>query len=167
MIGLVETGWQGAAFAISDIASIGPVTKDKEGNRWQKVHLRGGAERRVTDNEVGMLLRRPVQVLPAKDGTELCHWWRHGETTELSFTPVIAWGLCLNGELRPMTTAGIDDGMSEQDGGNYVRLPNGTIHGIGAYTDVAFFDNEEAFLRYLNRREVDRTPAAQDGETAA
>ncbi len=178
MIGLLSHGWPETGYSLDQIEQLGPEhpAPASFGNyAVRTLKLKGGKSLDLGANDVDRLLMRPVQLLPAESGIGLCHWYLEDETPELSTTPVIAWALCVDGEVRPVTPGGVDGGTGTADGDCFVRLPDGTIRGVGTMCDPSGFPNEAELLSYLVEQEAARAEhrraaaahAASRAETAA
>lgn len=92
----------------------------------------------------------PVQLIPAAPDTSLLHAWTDGSDPagwELGRTPLIGWALCMDGNIRPVTPSGVNDGCGEpQDIGNYVELPSGQVVSTSPWAGRAGFDDAQQFF---------------------
>lgn len=149
MIGLHQPGWNTASHSLASIVGLGPEKADAHGNATRELFLCEGKVTRLTARAIDQLLERPVQLLPAERGTELCHWDLDEQDPEIWYRAVIAWALCVDGEIRPVTPCGVNDGSSEPTQGNFVKLPDGRITAVGAYGDVCGFDDAAGLLKHL------------------
>lgn len=109
----------------------------------------------------------PVQLIPSEPGTSFLHVFT-GEAGPAEWSvegvPLIGWALCVDGEVRPVTASGINDGVSEpQDIGNFVAMPNGKIVSCSSWASCAWFDNIEELLSYVRDVRIKRaaTPAGE------
>jgi hypothetical protein len=145
MIGLVHLDWQTQVQA----SQIDRVTYD-DVSQTHTVYL-SGAEygRKLTNHAYEHLTKHPLQLLAAEAGTKLCQWDLDAEEPEVWFEPVIAWALCLDGEIRPATPCGVDDGVSRGDGVSFVKMPDGYIKATGPNPDVVGFQDEASLLLHL------------------
>jgi len=92
------------------------------------------------------LASRPVQLLPANPPVELV-CWNDDDELEIWFEPVIAWALCFDGQVRPVTASGVCNGSDYQD--DYVRYPDGRISAIGSTAYIVGFDDTDALRTHL------------------
>jgi hypothetical protein len=145
MIGLVHLDWQTQVQA----SQIDRVTYD-DVSQTHTVYL-SAAEygRKLTNHAYEHLTKHPLQLLAAEAGTKLCQWDLDAEEPEVWFEPVIAWALCLDGEIRPATPCGVDDGVSRGDGVSFVKMPDGYIKAAGPNPDVVGFQDEASLLIHL------------------
>lgn len=90
-----------------------------------KVTLADGQEFVADSSDVALLRERPTQIMPAASGTMVCHFASEGEA--IYRREVIAWALCMDGEVRPVTPAGIND-CEDASAPVVVELPNGSCH---------------------------------------
>lgn len=95
--------------------------------------------------------RAAVQLIPVAAGMHLIRfgidssdpkeWW-------LSREPIIAWALCVDGEMRPATPQGVWDGMGwEHDPGPYVEMPDGRVINTWRHGDYASFASVDEMVR--------------------
>ncbi|MDP5279932.1 hypothetical protein Q9Q95_13435 [Sphingomonas sp. DG1-23] len=101
--------------------------------------------------------RLPVQLVPAEPGWQLCRIW-FGEGDEgpgVGFSPIIAWAQCVDGEMRPVTPCGVNDGGDDPERGIYVRTPDGRIEPASSWGDGRLFEHAGEFLEhYVAEREA-------------
>lgn len=112
----------------------------------------------------------PVHLIPAEPGTNFLHVFTGGdEASEWSVEAVslIGWALCIDGDVRPVTASGVNDGVSEpEDIGNFVEMPNGKVVSCSSWASHGWFDNTEKLLCFaLDVR--GKRPAAAPEEPAA
>jgi hypothetical protein len=173
--GIIQIVTGDRAIRLDSIQSIGPSHRKTEGHgerKWsfdaRTAYLDGplrDGERQtatLTEGEYERLLRRPVQLLPAEPGTSLIRGWAGGASVEMISTPVVAWALCVDGEMRPMTPNGVNDGYSDDgpdDTGLFVELPGGRIEGIGEHTDPPFYENVAEMRADLAKRQANSVKA--------
>lgn len=88
------------------------------------------------------LLSRAVQLIPAEPGWNLVVAWMENNIAHVRRTPVIAWALCGDGEIRPVTPGGIGDGDHRgpwERFGHYVETANGQIIAAGPDLEPSSF----------------------------
>lgn len=129
----------------------------------QQVFLEGGDEGYAYEHVVEGLLKRPVQLIPAEPGSKLI--WTDIETDGpvVSPSPLIARALCVDGEVRPVTPAGIDDGMGNPRFGWFVQMPDGQFWHTG---DGGTYPNEEALKDEIVKWAEARRPALEHATEA-
>ena len=81
---------------------------------------------------------RPVQIMPAEPGTFLIHVFvseTEGEEAFADKTPILGWALCMDGQVRPITPAGVSRGFNPDSTRDwhpeYIELPDGAIYEFG------------------------------------
>lgn len=121
------------------------------------IDLFDSASIEVEAYEVDLLLKRPVQLLPAEAGIQLLAFdVRDVENPFVGRTPLIAWALCVDGETRPVTPAGVDDGGDEPNDGWYVEMPDKRVFCTNAFSGIGVFDNAgQALAHFLDHRPSD------------
>jgi hypothetical protein len=127
MIGMFETMNDKRTFALADIRMIGPRKLGAAQLYFCELTFRNGDDVRLLDAEAQELLERPIQIMPAEPGTQIVCLL---EEDEVYYKPVIGWALCFDGQVRPMTPAGVDKsymGSSDTYGASYIRLPSGVV----------------------------------------
>lgn len=72
--------------------------------------------------DVSILCERPIQIMPAPAGTSVCHFGPDDWTVYRR--PVIAWAICADGEVRPVTPAGVND-SDDSSTQVVVEMPDG------------------------------------------
>lgn len=104
---------------VSRIRRIGPLPKrdkDKEAFeiRYRLVTMDDGDQVYASEFEIADILSQPAKIIPAAPGTFMLSGLVAGcETTaDLWQTPIIAWGLAMDGTVKPWTVDGPDDGLS-------------------------------------------------------
>lgn len=112
----------------------------------------------------------PVQLIPSEPGTSFLHVFTDdSDAAEWSVeaVPLIGWALCVDGDVRPVTASGINDGVSEpHDIGNFVAMPNGKIVSCSSWVSCAWHANTEELLSYVRDVRSKRV-ATPTGEPAA
>lgn len=63
-------------------------------------------------------------------------------------TRVIAWALCFDGEVRPVTPNGVNDGNGRDV---YVELADGSIEAVGEWVDPCGFADADEMDRHYRR----------------
>lgn len=148
MIGFYETLSTPGIIRLDDIEHIADAQPNEHGVPVHKVTLRTGKTFTIFGSDRGGLLRRPVQLVAAEPGTRMI--WIHGsDMITPQYARVVAWALCFDGEVRPVTPNGVCDGR----GGNaYVELADGTVEGVGEWTDPSSFTDATAFIDFFVKR---------------
>jgi hypothetical protein len=141
-------------FRPGDILSIEDAVTSTDGRAdTHLVKLDGGRSARLLTNEVFAIMRRPVQLLPAEPGT--CHIWAGVDRPEdggeywVMTTPVIAWALCVDGEVRFVTARGVNDAGSGHYDELYIETPGGSIQGAGRDYEHPFFADRDAYRKHI------------------
>lgn len=150
------------AIAIAEIERIGPPRPRQEPYcAVRTATLRSGAAYELNDFEVDQLMRRAVQLLPAAPDTWLLSVDIHREEGdaygETFRAPVIAWALCVDGEIRAVTPNGVNDGRGdhvEGSGGHHVLMPDGTVQGVGEHAEPCCAADVEELERILRKEKV-------------
>jgi hypothetical protein len=157
MIGFHVSYGSNRAFAIDNLIKIGARGRpDANGTRWHTLKFKDGETVEMSTHEIEMLLARPMKLLPAEAGSQLLNfYYSDPEGPGISRTPLIAWALCLDGEIRPVTPSGVDDGISEPEDGWHVEMPGGRVfaannwHGGPGLFETA----DEALSYFVGERE--------------
>ena len=155
------------AIPIGDIVRIDDERRNEHGVMLRRVRMRDGTSFDTFATENRGLLQRPVQLVPAQPGTSVVRAYVREEPPEILRTPVIAWALCLDGEVRAVTPNGVNDGL-EQD--TYVELPTGQIEAVGEWCDPCGFRDARLDARALHpdiQRRAGMSDAAIDTPEAA
>ncbi|KKC27314.1 hypothetical protein [Sphingomonas sp. SRS2] len=142
MIALHDRGWPQQLLNLDRILSIGEPTKT--GDRTvHRVRLDGDELLDLHGHEVDRIRIRAVQMMPAAPGTAMIFPYR-GDDGEMRGwnKPVIAWAICIDGEVRPVTPGGVNDGAPAGDFQFGVLMPDGRVI-IG---DLETYDSVEAYL---------------------
>jgi hypothetical protein len=94
----------------------------------------------------------PIQLIPSEPGTSFLHVFTGGDDVgewSVDTVPLIGWALCIDGEVRPVTASGVNDGVSElEDIGNFVQMPNGQVVSCSAWASQTGFDSTENLLAF-------------------
>jgi hypothetical protein len=154
------------AIPLQEIQSIGGVLKRGEHDTYHLMQLRGDRQTvEMYENEVRSLMSRPAQLLPAQSGSMLLYVSADREGAFVTRTPLIAWALCLDGLIRPVTPSGVDDGDMHPPYGWFVEI--GGV--ITPCSDTGYeneFADEDALLAAVNRWWLNEHPAPTEGEVA-
>jgi hypothetical protein len=71
--------------------------------------------------------------------------------------PIIAWALCIDGQVRPVTPAGVSRGYNPASSGNwypdYLQLPDGAIHQFGLDAEPENFGSVAVVIEREARRQ--------------
>ena len=110
-----------------------------------KVRLQGKSVS-LSPSELDMFLMRPTQLIPALAGTYVLNIWiEEGSTAgEVYKSAVVAWALCFDGEVRPVTPYGVNGGHSVIST-VHVELPDGSVRSTSVHDENPTFDNVEAY----------------------
>lgn len=106
-----------------------------------EVRLLDGSTREQLGISWQDFMRSAVQIMPAEPGTNLIHQADGGEA-DIFFTPVIAWALCVDGDMRPVTPAGVGDNCGEPPNGWHVLMPDGRVVAASSWNDGLTDDQE-------------------------
>ncbi|MFC0304421.1 hypothetical protein ACFSTI_29430 [Rhizorhabdus histidinilytica] len=122
------------SFGMTEVATSAIVSMrrfKRSAQDWAyKITLSNGEGLIVETSDVSILLERPIQLIPAPIGTSICHF--NDEDWNAHRAQVIAWALCADGEVRPVTPAGVNDSECLGPHENLiVELPDGTCHETG------------------------------------
>lgn len=114
-------------FPLAEIESIGPCAQ-RTGvhGEWYGVRRRGKDTLYLTETMWHALMRRPVQITPIDPGFTLVRLGCDGDGPWSFSDQILAWALCYDGEVRPLTRDGVDGGIPFDDP-VYVRMPDGTL----------------------------------------
>jgi hypothetical protein len=143
IIGMFTTD-DGVTHPISEISRIYQ-PRYTDAMPYRQIALQNNQRAELSDREADQLLMRPVQLLPALPGTSVLH------ATELPVlrAPVIAWALCLDGEVRAVTPAGINDRCIE-DGEVWIETADGKVYGVGVSEPCSAADVDELHREMRN-----------------
>jgi hypothetical protein len=110
------------------------------------VRLLDGSTREQLGGTWNDFMRSAVQVIPAEPGTNLVHWDGRDEV-DVFFAPVIAWALCVDGEMRPVTPSGVGDSCGEPETGWHVLMPDGRVTAASSWNDGLSDDQDRKVRR--------------------
>ena len=71
--------------------------------------------------------------------------WLEDDVSVVGKTPVIGWALCVDGNVRPVTPQGVNDGQTDRDVTVFVEMPDGSVQATDCWGDVAFYNDLEAY----------------------
>lgn len=132
MTGFFSPMGRHGAIPISSITEVSP-TQKREGRsdtclvRFKRPDRTIGALE-VHAFEGDELCKRVIQIIPAEPGARLLSPGIDDEGFYCGKTALIAWALCIDGEVRPLTPVGLYDGNDEVTKfGWWVQLPSGGI----------------------------------------
>ena len=176
MIGLVES--YGDICTLSDIKAVQHNHERPRQAEHYLLHLHSGGEPlKLFGVDYAALEARPVQIMPAEAGTHLLTVFGAFNEDEQPFVdrlPVIAWAVCLDGQVRPVTPAGVSRGYNPASFGDwypdYLELPNGAIHQFGYDAEPENFESMAAVIKREARRQLsykverEKHAAAKAGE---
>lgn len=161
MIGLVDT--LGGYIALHAIKSARSRTNAHNVEIYDVVML-DDTRHEVFGGHWDSLQRRAVQLIPADPGINYLHAWADGDDPAgwgFDRTPVVAWALCLDGEIRPVTPSGVFDGCGENDEiGNFVEMPGGKVISVSSWADRSHFENAVMYFDYYLERYGKKRPGA-------
>lgn len=147
MMGFVEFAWPDISVAASEIIAIGRPQKTARGGEERTLTMRNGDEHTVSTYTTERLLMRPLQMIAAEPGTYHLRTWRDKGEFGVIKTPVVGWGLCADGDVRPVTPQGVHD-CADRDTSTYVLMPDGSVQSVGEHTEPVWFDTEEEYLAH-------------------
>lgn len=91
----------------------------------------------------------PLQLIPAQSGTYALHADVVDGEVQHHQVPVISWARCLDGSIRIVTPAGVDDGHVWSEGSGYVLMPDGTVCAVSEYLADTSFPTLTAYLAHV------------------
>lgn len=119
----------------------------------REIHITDAASLEADAFDVDLMLKRPVQLMPAEPGVRLLYFdVNDPKDLFVGRTPLIAWALCLDGEIRPVTPAGVDDGSVEPEAGWYVEMPDKRVFCTNDFTGPSSFEKAEEALQYFGKQ---------------
>jgi len=145
MIGMFDADWR-TSLSLSSIVKLSRVRDPKDDQHTYEVVTDDGKTRGLSNHAYDRLVSAPTQLMPAQPGLLALSASFDGDVPYVHRTPVIAWALCVDGSIRVVTPAGVDDGHAWQEGQGYVLMPDGTVQGVGEYLDHGSFDTFEGWL---------------------
>lgn len=159
MIGLVESC--GEVCTLSDIKAVQHIYETPRYAEHYLLELHSGGEPlKLFAFDFAALEARPVQLMPVEPGTRLITVFgglAGDEPTFVDKAPVIAWALCIDGQVRPVTPAGVIRGFNPANSGNwypdYLELPSGAIHQFGYDAEPQDFGSVAVVIARETRRQ--------------
>jgi hypothetical protein len=159
MIGLVESC--GEVCTLSDIKAVQHIYETPRYAEHYLLALHSGGEPlKLFASDFAALEVRPVQLMPVEPGTHLITVFGGRADDEKLFidkAPIIAWALCIDGKVRPVTPAGVRRGFNPASSSNwypdYLELPSGAIHQFGDDADLGDFGSVAVVIARETRRQ--------------
>jgi hypothetical protein len=119
-------------------------------------------------HEYDDLMTRPVQLLPVESGTRLIVPYVEDEEPFADSWPILAWALCMDGQVRPILPTGIRRGYTQHStpawwASDYIQLPDGSLYEFGIEAEPDRLDSIEAVLaaEIARKRSYDAERAAK------
>lgn len=139
-------------YPLAHIRRISPVQTDSKGWSFHHVKIDGvDGSVQIGESQVDEeILHRPIQLMPAESGTSLLRVWVENGVGKLGRTPIVAWALCFDGQIRVVTPQGVDDGSTTEAA--YVGMPDGSVQSVGMYAEPVFFASAEEYLAHETDR---------------
>ncbi|MFD1951350.1 hypothetical protein ACFSGX_11305 [Sphingomonas arantia] len=141
------------AFPVARIKSVA-LCKDYNGKDRHDRHLvtlDDGTREVINEATLDAIQNPIIGTLQALPGYDVVSAYQAGEAVELSFNPVVGWAVRADGETRPLTARGINDGMHRTVP---VRHPDGYIWDEGGergYDTVASYQTSWAEEEVIRR----------------
>jgi hypothetical protein len=159
VIGLVESC--GDVCTLTDIKSVQHIYERPRQAEHYLLQLHSGGEPlKLFAFDYAALEARPVQLMPVEPGTRVITvYGGHAENEKpiVDKAPIIAWALCIDGQVRPVTPAGVSRGFNPASSGNwypeYLELPNGAIHQFGYDAEPEDFMSVAMVIERETRRQ--------------
>jgi hypothetical protein len=159
MMGLIESC--GDVCMLSDIKAVQHHYQSPRHAEHYLLQLHSGGEPlRLFAFDYAELEARPVQLMPVEPGTRLITVFGGPAENEAPFVdkaPIIAWALCFDGQVRPVTPAGVSRGFNPASSGNwfpeYLEFPNGAIHQFGYDAEPEDFGSVAVVIERETRRQ--------------
>jgi len=159
MMGLVESC--GDVCMLSDIKAVQHHYQSPRHAEHYLLQLHSGGEPlKLFAFDYAALEARPVQLMPVEPGTLLITVFGGPAENEAPFVdkaPIIAWALCFDGQVRPVTPAGVSRGFNPASSGNwypeYLEFPNGAIHQFGYDAEPEDFGSVAVVIERETRRQ--------------
>ena len=149
MIGLVETLSLRGAGRLDDIDRIEEEHPNAHGVMLRRVVLKNGASFDTFAHEGSALMARPVQLLAAQPDASIIWHYTDEAGSHLEREPLIAWALCLDGEIRAVSPSGVKNPSKSEV---FVEMPGKRIHSVGEHGDIAWFDDAAAMLEHFRAK---------------
>lgn len=159
MIGLVESC--GDICTLADIKSVQHIYERPRHAEHYLLKLHSGGEPlKLFAFDYAALEARPVQLMPVEPGTRLITVFAglaDDEKPIIDKAPIIAWALCVDGQVRPVTPAGVSRGFNPASSSNwypdYIELPSGAIHQFGYDAEPEDFVSVAVVIERETRRQ--------------
>lgn len=143
--------WKDGAIPLKRITSIEEAGKNEHGVDLCTVHLGPNvAPVKMLGSDADELMRRPLQIIPAEAGISFLHIDLAGDGAWRE--PVIAWALCMDGQVRPVCPGGVNDDVSDSQHAVYVEMPDKTVRAIGAYAEPPYAATVDELVAALKAR---------------
>ena len=149
MTGLISTGWAGAMVPLDAITRVSNDWKNDHRVKMRTVELNDGRKFDLTDTQADALQGRAMQIIPTLPSVSLLSVDLEPtlEGSCILAEPVIAWALCVDGDIRPVTPAGVLSGRSIWDD-HYVEMAGG-IQSVGDLTEPPGFSDRAEMLQHF------------------
>lgn len=165
MSGLFEVDGRHYPLAQIDRLSEAPEPVGRWKTHTHYLRLSGETEPRVIyRHEAYAILKAPVQLIPAAAGTWLLWVWLDDGKPTVGRNPVVAWALCFDSRMRPVTAAGVDDDDNDPDHSVYVEMPDGTVQSTNSHDDQCFYDDCEAYRLGEGEKLIARRNEQEQGQ---
>jgi hypothetical protein len=159
MMGLVESC--GDVCMLSDIKAVQHHYQSPRHAEHYLLQLHSGGEPlKLFAFDYAALEARPIQLMPVEPGTLLITVFGGPAENEAPFVdkaPIIAWALCFDGQVRPVTPAGVSRGFNPASSGNwypeYLEFSNGAIHQFGYDAEPEDFGSVAVVIERETRRQ--------------
>lgn len=141
-------GYTTGQFPLADIQSISACAPRRGvPGEWWVVRRRGDLDSvYLSETMWQSLMRRPVQLMPADPTYSIVRFGCDGDGAWTMSEQILAWALCYDGEMRPVTRDGVDAGLPFWDP-VYIRMPDGTLD-AGPHCDrIDTLDEAKALAR--------------------
>ena len=151
MIGFHSTDSMDRYLRLEDIAGFG-ARKHSMHPKVLHAKLQNGDTVEVSYQERASILRRPVQLIPAEAGLSIVTAGADvvDGSPWMDIEPLIAWALCLDGEVRAVGPDGVS---CDDERATYVKFPDGTVRGIGQWSDPCRFKTVEEMRDHFAAQE--------------
>jgi hypothetical protein len=133
MIGMFEAvdelgSWSTRHYPLADIESVGSCAPGRavKGEWWSVRRRENKSSVYLSESMWQNLMRHPVQIMPIDPSYSLIRFGCDGDGPWSFADHVLAWALCWDGEMRPITRDGVDGGLPFFDP-VYIRMPDGTM----------------------------------------
>lgn len=148
MNGLINLRWD-RSIRLDQIEGISATMKDGEKTTYRLRLADNDISETITADQQDRIQGYPLQLIPAQSGTYALHADVVDGEVQHHQVPVISWARCLDGSIRIVTPAGIDDGHVWSEGSGYVLMPNGTVQAVSEYIADTSFPTLTAYLAHV------------------